>query len=154
MFRFIAFSILTFLISTQANAQSESTFRSVAVPGWGQFYNQQPLKGWAIIGVEAVSIASWFYFDDLKTSKYNDYLLSTDPQRTESLYEDVEKYRDLKRYSLIAISSVWILNIADAWYFYDEEEHLASGKSRIDLNFKDNTMLISFRMNFNIQGGK
>lgn len=154
MLRIILFSIFTFLLSTQANAQSESVFRSVAIPGWGQFYNQQPVKGSIFIGVEAAIIASWFYFDDLKISKYNEYMLSTDPLKTESLFKDVEKCKYLKRISLISALGVWLLNVADAWYFYDENQHLVYEKNIIDFRVEKNSVFITLKLDFNLNGDK
>ena len=37
-------------------SRSEALFRSMLLPGWGQFYNRQPAKGWIVAGGEAALV--------------------------------------------------------------------------------------------------
>jgi len=139
--RILLIPIFLMLFSNQARSQSEAVFRSTVVPGWGQFYNEQPLKGWIVLGVEAASIASWLYFDNLENSKYNEYLRSTDPTLSESLYEDVKRNRDLKQFGILAAGGVWFLNMADAWFFHDDKKHISHNTKRIGLKLDKNEMM-------------
>ncbi|GEM_PF-3203116 len=48
-------------------------FRSMLVPGWGQFFNNQPKKGYLIMGTEVVLIASAAVFHFYAANYYDEY---------------------------------------------------------------------------------
>lgn len=115
----------TFLLITSVFAQtpkrSEAVFRSVAVPGWGQFYNEQPVKGWLFLGAEAACISSWIYFDRKANSYYEDYQLTTDPNLASEVYDDVEQNRLFRDISIGAAGVVFLGSVLDAYLSFRDE---------------------------------
>ncbi|MFH0765763.1 MAG: DUF5683 domain-containing protein [Calditrichota bacterium] len=110
-------ALLYFGVADTAEAGSEAAFRSLAVPGWGQFYNGQPIKGLVFWGCEAISIASWLYFKDLGDSRYEKYRTTTDPRVAASRYTSAKDARTVEKYLAFAALGVWSLNMVDAWLF-------------------------------------
>ncbi len=146
--------LVVIVVNDKATAQSESIFRSISFPGWGQFYNDQPRKGLIIIGAEAALIGGSIYFGKKQTDKYNDYLISTNPLETANLYDDAEKYRDLKRLSIALAGTLWIYNVIDAWLFYDKEKHPDYIPHNIGLQLDEDRLALCLTIDFNSGGGK
>ncbi|BBE31127.1 hypothetical protein OSSY52_12680 [Tepiditoga spiralis] len=90
---------------------STALFRSALIPGWGQMYNDQPIKG-GIFGISMIgSISLDLYF----FNEYQKYLNSTN----EEMYDkDLKKANDYNKYFLISFGTtiaIWIINMADAY---------------------------------------
>jgi TolB-like protein len=94
--------------------KSEAMFRSF-IPGWGQFYNEQPVKGYLFSGVElgliGTSIA-FYFLGDSANDKYDDATTESDATKYDELRRDRFKTGDILLYTAIGI---WALNIADAY---------------------------------------
>ena len=90
---------------------STALFRSLLVPGWGQMYNDQPIKG-SIFGVSAIgAIVSDLYF----FNEYQRYLNSTNEERYS---EDLKKADEYNKYFLISFGTtvaIWTINMVDAY---------------------------------------
>ncbi len=94
--------------------RSEAMFRSF-IPGWGQFYNEQPVKGYLFSGVElgliGTSIA-FYFLGDSANDKYDDATTESDAIKYDELRRDRFKAGDILLYTAIGI---WALNIVDAY---------------------------------------
>lgn len=94
--------------------RSEAMFRSF-IPGWGQFYNEQPVKGFLFSGVElgliGTSIA-FYFLGDSANDKYDDATTESDAIKYDELRRDRFKAGDILLYTAIGI---WALNIVDAY---------------------------------------
>ncbi len=106
------------LIALSADAvvlrsKSGAAFRSALVPGWGQLYNREPVKGIAFLaaGVAALGSAGGFYAAALSArSEYEKNRPGT------VKYRDIANERiDVVNISLIVYGAVWAINLVDAY---------------------------------------
>jgi hypothetical protein len=96
-------------------------FRSLMVPGWGQFYSDRPGMGWTwltlgvVAGVGAV-VANQNYHDRL-----NDINKATTPgDRDNAILHADDAYNERKA-AIVAAASVWIVNSLDAMIFFPDK---------------------------------
>jgi len=85
--------------------------RSALLPGWGQFYNQEPLKG-VILGTVELGLLAWLVREHIVAEDARQaYLVSGDPA-DESRYETHKQRRiDLIWYT----SAAWLYGMFDAY---------------------------------------
>lgn len=58
----------------QADVRLSASWRSLLLPGWGQFYKQQGNKGAAFMAAQAVALAGLIYAQTEVNRRHNDYL--------------------------------------------------------------------------------
>lgn len=89
-------------------------WRSLLIPGWGQFYKKQYAKGAAVLGVEVVGIATSMYFQNRRNYNIKRSLetpiLDLQIEFTNRAHQQ-QLYRNI---SIGACAAVWALNILDA----------------------------------------
>jgi len=117
--------------SVVLRSRSGSMFRSLLVPGWGQFYNQQPVKGGIVIGVELALIGTAVAMHFMGASDEDEYLHSEkflqtglDPaesqelqQKAVALRESAEDYYGYRNIFIYSAAAVWLYNVLDAYLF-------------------------------------
>jgi TolB-like protein len=89
-------------------------YRSLLLPGWGQFYNRQPIKASVFVGAEVASIAAAAYFHSVgakKEKRYNNLGGGADFERVINKAEDAYQRRNTLIYIAIGIHA---LNLIDA----------------------------------------
>jgi TolB-like protein len=119
-------------------SRSDAMFRSLLVPGLGQFYNRQPVKGWAFLGTEAALLGGALAFHLSAEDAYSDYE-AVQPGSGTSPTADAERLYDLaaSRYRtrdvlLVGAAAVWAVNVVDAWVSgVDGEQLLSGGPARV-----------------------
>ena len=141
--------LLLLLLSGSLIAQSEAVFRSVAIPGWGQFYNSQSIKGLAIISAEVITITGYLYFSRYQTKTYNEYSLSTDPFEAHELFDKVQTNANLKKISISLVSAVWIYSVVDAYLNYDYSKHNLLSSNNFDVRFENDSVKLFYTFNIN-----
>jgi len=106
-----------------------AVFRSMVVPGWGQFYNQEPIKGGIVIGVELAVIGTALAMHFLGRSDQNAYEAADfalnypdlDPtelgQKASALRESAEDYYQARNILIYSAIGVYLYNILDAYIF-------------------------------------
>ncbi len=121
--------------SVVLRTRSGSIFRSLLVPGWGQFYNRQPVKGGILIGTElalaGVAVAMHFLGDgDEKTYlasdfalKYPDLTSSELSEKATALRQSAEDYYQLRNVFIYSAMGVYLYGILDAYLFGIDGEH-------------------------------
>lgn len=93
-----------------------ATFRSIILPGWGQFYKHQKTRGYILGGAFVASLAATgvsLYFEKDNRDKY---LGSTTPSTIE---KDYQTYNDwFKRRKLFTVSTIciWAVAVLDAMW--------------------------------------
>ena len=89
-------------------------WRSLIIPGWGQFYKKQYAKGAVFLGAELASVASAMYFQNrysynikqsLETPILDLQIEYTNRAHKQGLYRNI---------SIGACAAVWVLNVLDA----------------------------------------
>lgn len=123
-------------------------WRSMIIPGWGQFYKKQYAKGTMFLGVELVSIASVVYFQN----RYNFNIKQSSETPILDLQIDytnrAHKQKMYRNISIGACAAVWLLNILDATLLEGRPRYV---ESNFDLGFystQKNELLWSFTYKF------
>lgn len=102
--------------------------RSAAIPGWGQFYNDRPVKGILLGAVELGLLAMFLKEYSVAEDARNDFLESGDPLDEERY----ETHRE-RRLNLIWLTAAsWLYGMMDAYVdahlFAFEEENSVFGR--------------------------
>jgi TolB-like protein len=104
-------------------SRSDAVFRSLLVPGWGQFYNRQRAKGWVVMGTGAALVGSAVGYHLAGQGAYRDYrnrssaaLLGGSPSaEAAALYETAASRYRTRNWLLGGLATLWVFNVADAW---------------------------------------
>lgn len=110
----IKVSFVDFANCYKMNSNLNSLWRSAIIPGWGQIYKGQNIKGIAFLGGEAAFIGTALYFQN----SYQDNITKS----KETTKIDIQKaYRDkantdasVRNVALIGAVAVYIWNLIDA----------------------------------------
>lgn len=114
-------------------SRGDAVYRSLLLPGWGQAYNRQPVKGIVIGGLEATALAGALAFhlagaaaerDD--RSRTTAAQLGSDPvAEAVALRARAERDYSWRNGLLSAAGGLWALNVIDAYVFGVDGEKLA-----------------------------
>lgn len=110
-------------------SRAGALFRSILVPGYGQLYNGQRLKGGLLFGTEiallSAALALHMAGDSILGAYNREARLQVngDPTgRAQQLYDSAQVRYRVRDGLLLAATGVWVLNMADAY--------LSGGRSR------------------------
>ena len=92
-----------------------AAFRSMILPGWGQFYNDKPRKGSIILGSELLMAASTISSYILYKQSKDAYDRSTQRDVASDNYSEMEKYAQINWVSLGVMGSIWLYAIIDSY---------------------------------------
>jgi TolB-like protein len=112
-------------------SRSGAVFRSVLLPGWGQFYNRQPIKGATFVGAEVAAAGLALTWQVLANRADSDYraMRTGDFAAASAKVTDRLAWRNGFLWALLAVH---VLNIADAainGQSFDSPGALGSGSS-------------------------
>lgn len=113
-------------------SRGDAAFRSLLVPGLGQFYNRQPAKGWAFAGTEAVLLGGALAFHLSGTKAYDDYKAFSGGGGAPSaeatrLYDQASSRFRTRNWLLVGAGAVWAVNLVDAWISGVDGETMLGG---------------------------
>lgn len=95
--------------------RSGAVFRSMVMPGWGQFYNRQEGKGWAILGLETVALGSALSLHLAGSNAHSRYLALNDPAANFDQHLNTERdFYTARNVMLGVAAAVWAFNVVDA----------------------------------------
>lgn len=126
MKKIISFTfILSLLINSPAYAGNitldfseakpiNASVRSALMPGWGQGWNNQQVKGWITFGVFAVSVAGAFYFNSQANDKYEKYEESG--YFKTKYYDDYEDNYTASQILTFVALGTWLYSVIDAYF--------------------------------------
>jgi TolB-like protein len=102
-----------------------AVFRSV-IPGWGQFYNGQPIKGGIYAGLTVGFFTTGIAFHIVGDQTVEQYKKATDPQAAKNLKKNAEDKYLIRNIALYCGLGMWVVNLVDAYIFgYDAASALA-----------------------------
>lgn len=146
----IAFSAESVALRTR----SDAAFRSLLVPGWGQVYNRQPVKG-AVFGTVAlvtVGAALTFHLQGAKAeqdykAKVTAGQLGSDPgAAAAALREKASKDYRWRNGFVYGALGVWAVSAADAYLFGVDGDKVAEGLALAPLPVEGGAgMLVAWR---------
>ncbi len=119
-------------------SKSAAVFRSVLIPGWGQFYNRQEWKGWLFLGGEAALLGTALGFHlagNTAASAYSNTTTasalsatgSTPSTEATRLYNQAVSRYSTRNTVLYVAAGVWALNIIDAFASGTDGQAMLSG---------------------------
>ena len=116
-------------------SRKDAAFRSVLIPGWGQIYNRQPVKGGLILTAELGLIAGGVAFHLLGQHAYSQYTsqtsagqLGSNPSaQAQSLYDTAVSRYQTRNVLFIVAGGLWAANILDAYLSGVDGDSLLSG---------------------------
>lgn len=121
---------LLFADSTAVNAiprrnPTGALLRSAVVPGWGQFYNDEPLKGLAYGALQA-GLLGWTLYENHQAIHSREmFELTGDPEWDQSGDDHRDQCRSLVWYTAGAWVASMLDAYVDAWLFGFDAENRA-----------------------------
>jgi hypothetical protein len=149
-------------VSLSEKTRLKALARSFLIPGWGQKYAEQELKGACLFLLTAGAVGAYLIADhdfDDKNDEYNQTLrlynqASTYDERQRlysALAEDRKEAYDaenIRRVTIGATVAAWGLNMLDLFFFFPRESHgLSTGSLSVQPDWKHGkaTLLLSYR---------
>jgi hypothetical protein len=103
----------------QTDARLAASWRSAVLPGWGQIYKQQQVKGAALMAAQVISLAALIFMEFEVHNRHEDYLNVKeygDPT-VENRYQDYRRaYRIRNAFGYVTLG-IYTLNYLDALYW-------------------------------------
>ncbi|MFH1784639.1 MAG: DUF5683 domain-containing protein [bacterium] len=96
-----------------------AALRSLMLPGWGQFFNEQPTKGYIFAGTEIILLGTTLVMYNQANSTYDDY------ENGKATYDDYSKKLDTVNMVVGVMAAVWIYNVIDAYVNASYEEEVS-----------------------------
>lgn len=104
---------------------TDAVYRSLLLPGWGQFYNREPVKGAVFASAEVAALGSALAFHLLGSTAESEYAdatpesLGVSPAEASaeavSLRETAESRYQTRNVLLAVAGGLWAYNVLDAW---------------------------------------
>lgn len=106
-----------------ADRRPTAAFRSLLVPGWGQFYKGHSRRGWILGTAFWGSLAGTAIAAIVENSAESDYVNAVLPADITSKYQRYDTWYKARRNLSIIAAAVWLANVADAnWSPYVETQ--------------------------------
>jgi hypothetical protein len=102
----------------QADVRLAASMRSLVLPGWGQFYKEQRIKGTLVIAAQVLSLAALAVMQAEVERRHDDYL-SIDEYNSPLIEDRYQEYRRAHRMRNAVgyvTLGIYILNYFDALY--------------------------------------
>lgn len=91
-----------------------AALRSLAVPGWGQLYKGEAVKGWALVGVWGAAAGGTLVAHFKRQSAEEAYLAARDPQEIQDRYDDFNRWHKARGALALGLAAVWTYATLDA----------------------------------------
>ncbi len=94
--------------------QSNAAWRSLILPGWGQFYKGQRAKGITVLAAHTLNVGTLVFAHLRMQQAHDDYLKARDLPTIESTYDRYNKFYKLRKYFALSTAAVWLYAHLDA----------------------------------------
>ncbi len=103
----------------QADARLSASWRSLVLPGWGQFYKQQDTKGAAVIAAQVLSLAALIYMAGETSRRHDDYLAIKDFNNpiVDDRYQEYRRAYQTRNVVAYVTLGIYGLQYLDALYY-------------------------------------
>ena len=126
-------------------SKKDAIFRSLLIPGWGQIYNREPVKGYVFMGAIGASIGTGIAFHLIGASAEQAYKSANDAAlcasaglpatctaeqkqaAADSLRTKAESRYTVRNVALGVAGSLWLLNVLDAYFSGVDGDKLLGG---------------------------
>jgi hypothetical protein len=103
----------------QSDVRLAASWRSLALPGWGQFYKKQDTKGSAFAAAQIVSVAALIFMQTETNRRHDDYLSKKvygDPN-IENAYNEYRHAYQVRNVVGYVTLGIYFINYLDALYY-------------------------------------
>lgn len=102
----------------QADVRISASWRSLVLPGWGQFYKQQDVKGSAIAAAQVLSLAALIFMQTEVNRRHNDYRRIKDFNNpaVEDRYQEYRRAYQTRNVVGYVTFGIYLANYFDALY--------------------------------------
>lgn len=103
----------------QADVRISASWRSLLLPGWGQFYKDQQVKGTTFAVAQILSLGAFIFMETEVHRRHQDYLNIHDPNNPEvdSRYQDYRRAYQVRNVVGYVALSIYVVNYFDALYY-------------------------------------
>lgn len=116
-------------------SRKDAMFRSLLIPGWGQIYNRQAVKGGIVLGSEVALLASGIAFHLAGESAYSQYRSQTSAgqlgqnptAQAQALYDTATSRYRVRNVLMFSAIGLWAANVADAYLSGVDGDQLLGG---------------------------
>ena len=91
-----------------------AAIRSMLVPGWGQFYKNEPVKGYVFVGAWVGSLGATVVTHIRRQDAARSYRIARAPDDIEARYNTYNRTHKLRNALFITAASVWVVSYIDA----------------------------------------
>ena len=91
-----------------------ATVRSLVLPGWGQLYKGERVKGWALAGLWGATVGGAVTAHVLRGQARSDYLDATDPAEVAERYDRFNAWHQTRNALALGAAAVWAYATLDA----------------------------------------
>lgn len=88
--------------------------RSMIVPGWGQFYKEEPVKGYVFAGAWVGTAGASFIAHIRRQDAATAYRQATDPTEIMDRYQTYNRTHKFRNAMLVTSAAVWLVSYVDA----------------------------------------
>jgi hypothetical protein len=105
------FAESTATVQVPHRSPTGALLRSAVIPGWGQFYNSEPLKGLGYGALQA-GLLGWVLYENNRADEAREnHRLTGDPAWEQAYEEHYNRRRSLIWYT----AGAWVLSMLDAY---------------------------------------
>lgn len=91
-----------------------ATLRSMILPGWGQLYKNDKIKGYILVGSTTAVTLATALFHVLQKNAHDEYLKATDPNIIEQKYDKYNSFYKLRNNTALVAGGIWLYAFFDA----------------------------------------
>lgn len=103
----------------QADVRLAASWRSLVLPGWGQVYKNQDVKGAAFAAAQVLSVAALIFMQTEVNRRHDDYLSieGHDDPNVEDRYQEYRRAYQTRNVVGYITLSIYLVNYLDALYY-------------------------------------
>jgi hypothetical protein len=124
-----------------------AVWRSALIPGWGQIYKHEKVKGYFILGTEVSLIATALISQYLYSTNYDYANKSTNPLTRQEYFTRGDNWANLRTITAVSAVAVYIFNVIDAIASKGKKRYSHVERFQILPDFTDNRNYITIRIN-------
>lgn len=100
-----------------------AAMRSMILPGWGQLYKGDKTKGYRVLGAWTLTAGSTLAAHIIRNNAENNYLDAISSEEAISLYDDFNRWHQIRNNLFLASAGIWVYSYLDALIYQTPPEN-------------------------------